>query len=156
MSEALDTARAIAARMGEFDRRMSGLEADDPRFEETWNSTWRPLIETHCHTDVAVRSHLSGVEGGREYVGVEGLREYARDIAAQMASLERTPDEFEEVREGVVVMHQLAVMIGRASGARIETDVWTVWRFEDGLLKSSDTHRSREAAYEAATMLTPP
>jgi ketosteroid isomerase-like protein len=83
------------------------------------------------------------------YRGRAGVERYYRERAEVFGGGEVHILSLEQLG-GAVVAHALSTARGRASGARVEEDIWLVYWSRDGRLIRGKAFRSRHDALEAA------
>ena len=130
--------------MRENDRRLVEMDPDDPRFDEFFDAVWGEALEHVCHPNV------EWVNYGQHFVGLAGLREMLKDILTAMDRFERDQVEVIEVDSDVVVGRLEVALAGRGSGVAVDGIAWIVWQCESGLLRRSESHTEREAAFASA------
>jgi ketosteroid isomerase-like protein len=121
-----------------FDAHNEGPDAILGSLEEIFDPeiVWTPAI-------------IGGLEGG-SYHGYDGLRRYYadRDDAFEDGRVEVL--ETEAVGDDAVVAHVLSTGTGRASGAKLEQDLWMLVRFRRGRIVLWHAFTGRFGALEAA------
>jgi ketosteroid isomerase-like protein len=83
------------------------------------------------------------------YVGIEGFRRLAGEMAEIWDSWEIEPVEFVENGERVFVAHRVRAR-GKGSGVEVEQTYWSVWTVRDGKGARLDLHVDRERALAGA------
>ena len=106
------------------------------------------LGEMPFHPDFQFRSVLAVVEGG-VYHGIQGLRQWARNLDSIFDDYRFEVGGFEEVDdERVVVVVQLTGK-GKSSDLPVDTRVGQVWTWRNGLVWRIDTYSDVREALEA-------
>jgi ketosteroid isomerase-like protein len=88
-----------------------------------------------------------GALEGAVYEGHEGLRRFARELADE--SWSELTVELLEVRElprDRVLAHPRVTAVGESSGARVQTDTWAVFTFQDGKILEGRVFADEAAA----------
>ena len=106
------------------------------------------LGEMPFHPDFEFRSVLAVVEGG-VYHGIQGLREWARDLDSIFDDYTIEVGGFQEVDDerAVVVAHLTGK--GKASGLPVDERVGQIWTWRNGLVWRTDTYFDFREALEA-------
>jgi hypothetical protein len=92
---------------------------------------------------------IGGLEGGT-YAGYDGLRRFYADRGDTFREGRLDVIGCEPVGENHVVAHLLSSGVGRASGARIEHEIWIVYGLRDGRVLREWGFTSRSEAMEVA------
>jgi ketosteroid isomerase-like protein len=92
---------------------------------------------------------IGGLEGG-SYRGYEGIRRYYDERADVFGEGQVHVLGFEPVGDEMVVAHVLSTGVGRASGAKLEQELWMFARICDGRVIRWHAFTSRADAMEAA------
>jgi hypothetical protein len=71
--------------------------------------------------------HVMGTEQQVVAVGPKQVRGLFEDLTRTLPDYRVDPQEFIEVRPGVVVVHNLAIGTGEASGATTRLHFWQLW-----------------------------
>jgi ketosteroid isomerase-like protein len=93
---------------------------------------------------------IGGLEGG-SYQGYDGIRRYYADREDAFEGGQVDVLECEHVGDSQMVAHVLSTGVGRASGARLEQELWMLAGIRDGRLVRWHAFTSRGEAIEAAT-----
>ena len=76
--------------------------------------------------------------------------EFFKDFRETFPDVQAGPVEFVELSEGRAIVGFPVVGTGRASGIRLEMEVWQVWQLEGGIPKSITEYPDRASAVGAA------
>jgi len=107
------------------------------------------MIDQSCHPEVEWRPLLGGIET-RVYRGLDGLREYWRDMFEAFEEIQYKDADLRLVGEDIVVALATIVLRGRGSGAPVEMEIGTVFQLDQGLFTKGTVFRSHAEALAAA------
>jgi hypothetical protein len=120
------------------DAMLSALNARD--FDAVAELPLDPALEFH--------SRLAKAEGG-VYLGLEGIREWARNIDEIFEGFRIELIDFEEVDEDRVLLTLRNLGTARGSGAPLDAPSAAVWTWRSGRMWRNDVYSSRAEALEA-------
>jgi ketosteroid isomerase-like protein len=115
---------------------------------DAWNRGDWALMETLLAPDFEVDA-TDRVLNPDHYVGIEGFRRLAGEMAEVWDSWEVEPVEFLENGELTFVAHRVRAR-GKGSGVEVVQTYWSVWTVRDGKGARLALHVDRERALAAA------
>ena len=106
------------------------------------------IAEFPLHPALEFHSRLAKAEGG-VYLGLEGIREWAREIDATFEGFRVELIELEEIDEDRALLVLRNVGTARGSGAPLDAPSAAVWTWRGGRMWRNDVYSNRAEALEA-------
>ena len=93
-------------------------------------------------------SSLLGTAG--TFQGHDGLQRSVRELNEGFEEIRFEPEDYDELDDGRVLVRCRFVGRGTRSGIELDSHVWHIWSFQDGLLSRMEVHPSKRRALAAA------
>jgi 2-(1,2-epoxy-1,2-dihydrophenyl)acetyl-CoA isomerase len=118
------------------------------RAYETFNAADVDYGLFHPEIRIVQTSSLIGTAG--EFRGHDGLRRSSEELNEGFADVRFEPEDYRELEDGRMLVRCRFVGRGRRSGIELDTPVWHIWTFRDGLLSRMEVYPSKRRAFAAA------
>jgi ketosteroid isomerase-like protein len=118
------------------------------RAYQTFNDGDVDVALFHPHLCIVQTSSLVGTAG--TFVGHDGLRRSAEELRQGFEQIRFEPEEYDELDDGRVLVRCRFVGRGTRSGIELDSEVWHIWTFQDGLLYRMEVFASKRRALAAA------
>jgi ketosteroid isomerase-like protein len=118
------------------------------RAYETFNAANVDYSLFHPDIRIVQTSSLIGTAG--EFLGHDGLRRSSEELNEGFADVRFEPEDYRELEDGRMLVRCRFVGRGTRSGIELDTPVWHIWTFRDGLLSRMEVYPSKRRAYAAA------
>lgn len=102
----------------------------------------------HPELCIVQTSSLVGTAG--TFIGHEGLRRSDEELREGFEELRFEPEDYEELEDGRLLVRCRFVGKGTRSGIELDSDVWHILSFRDGLLSRMEVYPSKRRARAAA------
>jgi hypothetical protein len=106
------------------------------------------VAEFPLHPALEFHSRLSKAEGG-VYLGLDGIREWARNIDETFEGFQIELTEFEEVDEDRALLILRNIGTARGSGAPLDEPSAAVWTWRGGRMWRNEVFSNRAEALES-------
>ena len=84
------------------------------------------------------------------FEGHEGLRRSAEELNEGFDEIRFEPEDYSELEDGRMLVRCRFSGRGTRSGIELDSPVWHIWTFRDGLLSRMEIYPSRRRALAAA------
>ena len=118
------------------------------RAYETFNVGDVDYALFHPEICIVQTSRLVGTAGVFE--GHEGLRRSAEELNEGFDEIRFEPEDYSELEDGRMLVRCRFSGRGTRSGIELDSPVWHIWTFRDGLLSRMEIYPSRRRALAAA------
>jgi ketosteroid isomerase-like protein len=118
------------------------------RAYKTFNDGDVDLALFHPQLCIVQTSSLVGTAG--TFMGHDGLRRSAEELRQGFEEIRFEPEEYDELADGRMLVRCRFTGRGARSGIELDSDVWHIWSFRDGLLHQAEIYTSRRRALAAA------
>jgi 2-(1,2-epoxy-1,2-dihydrophenyl)acetyl-CoA isomerase len=118
------------------------------RAYETFNAGDVDYAVFHPEIRIVQTSSLIGT--AREFDGHDGLRRSTEELNEGFADIRFEPEDYRELEDGRMLVRCRFVGRGTRSGIELDTPVWHIWTFRDGLLSRMEVYPSKRRALAAA------
>jgi ketosteroid isomerase-like protein len=102
----------------------------------------------HPELEIIQTSSLVGTAG--RFHGHEGLRRSTEELLQGFEEVRFEPEDHMELDDGRLLVRCRFVGRGARSGIELDSDVWHIWSFRDGLLSLMEIYPNRRKAFAAA------
>ena len=102
----------------------------------------------HPHLCIVQTSSLVGTAG--TFMGHDGLRRSGEELRHGFDEIAFEPQDYDELEDGRMLVRCRFVGRGTRSGIELDSDVWHIWTFREGLLYRMEVYTSRRRALAAA------
>jgi ketosteroid isomerase-like protein len=118
------------------------------RAYETFNAADVDYALFHPEIRIIQTSKLVGTAGVFE--GHAGLGRSVEELNEGFEDIRFEPEDYAEIEDGRMLVRCRFVGRGTRSGIELDTPVWHIWTFRDGLLSRMEVYPSRRRALAAA------
>jgi ketosteroid isomerase-like protein len=102
----------------------------------------------HPELRIVQTSSLVGTAG--TFQGHDGLRRSTEELLQGFEEVRFEPEDYRELGDGRMLVQCRFVGRGARSGIQLDSEVWHIWSFRDGLLSHMEIYPSRRKALAAA------
>ncbi|HEY7633847.1 MAG TPA: nuclear transport factor 2 family protein [Thermoleophilaceae bacterium] len=118
------------------------------RAYRTFNDGDVDMALFHPLLRIVQTSSLVGTEG--RFHGHDGLRRATEELLQGFDEVRFEPQDYDDLDDGRMLVRCRFVGRGARSGIELDSDVWHIWSFRDGLLSGMDIYPSKRKALAAA------
>jgi ketosteroid isomerase-like protein len=118
------------------------------RAYQTYNEGDVDFALFHPQLCIVQTSNLIGTAG--TFRGHDGLRRAIDELNEGFEDVRFEPEGYEDLDDGRMLVECRFIGRGRRSGIELDSEVWHIWTFRDGLLHLMEVHPSRARALAAA------
>jgi ketosteroid isomerase-like protein len=122
------------------------------RAYETFNAGDVDFSLFHPDLEIVQTSSLVGTAGS--FRGHDGLRQSTAELLQGFDEVRFEPEDHMELDGGRILVRCRFVGRGTRSGIELDSDVWHIWSFRDGLLSEMRIYPNRRKAFAAAAVRT--
>lgn len=136
--------RSSLAILAVMDERIELLR----RAYQTFNDGDVDLAVFHPQIRIIQTSHLVGTAGS--FHGHEGVLRSTDELLQGFDEVRFEPEDYEELGDGRMLVRCRFTGRGTRSGIELDSDVWHIWSFRDGLLSQMEIYPTERKALAAA------
>ena len=118
------------------------------RAYQTFNDGDVDFALFHPELRIVQTSSLVGTAG--TFHGHDGLRRSTEELLQGFEEVRFEPEDYRELQDGRMLVQCRFVGRGARSGIELDSEVWHIWSFRDGLLSLMEIYPSRRRALAAA------
>jgi ketosteroid isomerase-like protein len=118
------------------------------RAYQTFNEADVDYALFHPELRIVQTSSLVGTAG--TFQGHEGLRRSTEELLQGFEEVRFEPEDYRDLPDGRMLVQCRFVGRGARSGIELDSAVWHIWSFRDGLLSHMEIYPSKRKALAAA------